>query len=782
MKRRRILIVLELLVTAVTCMLGISQAISASGALLNVSIARDNCDAQCGKVKIPFPFGIGSHCSVDKWFEIFCNKSTTPHRPFLNHTGWEVLDIADFYTEAAVLMVSDTSYYYRGQNKQLQIKNPISFFNCANKLETQKTLNLTGMPFSFTSGNIFVGVSCGIPAKINSSSGNRYYQTGCTSICSSNDNRTTSNHILCDGIDCCETSISDIQVDTFEILFDNNSTITAAEQNQYESEKECKFAFMADGDYWSNYKNHSMNITRIRDMGYVPLNLSWYLNYTDFDLFKTDMSDGKVPFHSCYHEEYDYSSTNEQYRHPTLECYCRGLRGNPYLIEGCSQDVNECAELPEIPDRCGGGATCVNTYGGYHCSYKRKFILIGVGSSVGALFLLFGIWGLYKFIKRRKEIKRKQKFFKRNGGLLLQQQISSNESTVEKTKLFNSNELQKATANFSIDRILGQGGQGTVYKGMLEDGKIVAIKKSKVVDEAQLSEFINEVVILSQINHRNVVQLLGCCLETEVPLLVYEFIPNGTLSQYIHEQNEEFPFTWKMRLQVATEVAGALSYLHSAASFPIYHRDIKSTNILLDEKYRAKVADFGTSRTISIEQTHLTTIVYGTFDYLDPEYFQSSQFTEKSDVYSFGVVLVELLTGQKAISATRSAEGRNLATYFVMRMEADDVFEIIDSQVLEDAPKEEIRQMANLAQRCLNLTGRNRPTMKEVAMVLEGIQKPERAAFTVQQNHEEVEYVRTEFIEPWDVASTSTGSALDRAASTGASLLQELPLLSFGSH
>ena len=115
-------------------------------------------------------------------------------------------------------------------------------------------------------------------------------------------------------------------------------------------------------------------------------------------------------------------------------------------------------------------------------------------------------------------------------------------------------------------------------------------------------------------------------------------------------------------------------------------------------------------------------------------------------------------------------------------MEADDVFEIIDSQVLEDAPKEEIRQMANLAQRCLNLTGRNRPTMKEVAMVLEGIQKPERAAFTVQQNHEEVEYVRTEFIEPWDVASTSTGSALDRTASSGTSLLQELPLLSLGSH
>ncbi|XP_062081434.1 wall-associated receptor kinase-like 1 [Humulus lupulus] len=346
----------------------------------------------------------------------------------------------------------------------------------------------------------------------------------------------------------------------------------------------------------------------------------------------------------------------------------------------------------------------------------------GVGSPLGLLVLLFGTWRLYRFIKKRKEIKRKKAFFKRNGGLLLEQQIHSSENNVEQTKLFDSKELEKATDNFNIDRVLGQGGQGTVYKGMLEDGKIVAIKKSKIIDEAKLSEFINEVVILTQINHRNVVRLLGCCLETDVPLLVYEFIPNGTLSEYIHDKNAEFPFTWNMRLRIATEVAGALSYLHSAASFPIYHRYIKSTNILIDEKLRAKVADFGTSRTISLEQTHLTTLVYGTFGYLDPESFQSSQFTYKSDVYSFGVVLVELLTGQKAISTTRSEEeGRSLATYFIMTMEENSsiLFDILDAQVVKDAPKEEILIVANLAQKCLHLSGRNRPTMKEVAKELE---------------------------------------------------------------
>ncbi|KAJ4717490.1 putative Kinase [Melia azedarach] len=378
---------------------------------------------------------------------------------------------------------------------------------------------------------------------------------------------------------------------------------------------------------------------------------------------------------------------------------------------------------------------------------------------MGLLFLIIGALWLIIIIRRR--IKRKEKNFKRNGGLLLQQQLNSLDGSVDRCRIFNSNELEKATDYFNVNRILGQGGQGTVYKGMLPDGRIVAVKKSKVVGKGKLEEFINEVVILSQLNHRNVVKLLGCCLETEVPLLVYEFIPNGTLFHYLHHQNEELPFTWEIRLRIATEVAEALSYLHSGAYFPVYHRDIKSTNILLDGKYRAKIADFGTSRSIAIDQTHIRTKVQGTFGYLDPEYYCSSQFTEKSDVYSFGVVLVELFTGQKPIFSVGIEEERNLAAYFVVAMEENHLFDILDAQVREVGMEEEIMAVANVAKRCLNQKGKERPTMKEVAMELARIRGSEKSN-NVQKRYEQVENVRSETVNNlWDTVSTSTGSTFE---------------------
>ncbi|XP_047941064.1 putative wall-associated receptor kinase-like 11 isoform X2 [Salvia hispanica] len=430
----------------------------------------------------------------------------------------------------------------------------------------------------------------------------------------------------------------------------------------------------------------------------------------------------------------DFDSTHGGYL-----CNCsKGYKGNPYLNPGC-QDIDEC--IDNTTNTCVSTSTCKNELGTFHCSCPKGYIgdgkkngtgciqkppsktkmiiLTGIGSGLGFSLLISVFFWLQKVFQKRREKMRKEKFFKRNGGLLLRQQ--TNEGEFGKTKVLPAKELEVATDHFNENRIIGQGGQGTVYKGMLYDGMIVAIKKSKLVEENQLEQFINEVVILSQINHRNVVKLLGCCLETEVPLLVYEFMPNGTLFDLLHGSSNEFPCTWNIRLKMAADIAGALAYLHYAASVPIYHRDIKSSNILLDEKYVVRVSDFGTSRSVSTNQTHLTTLVKGTFGYLDPEYFQSSQFTEKSDVYSFGVVLVELLTGQRPISLDKTEEERGLATRFLACMEGKCVDTILDPQVRENGREDEVTLVAELAQRCLNLKGRMRPTMQEVATELESL-------------------------------------------------------------
>ncbi|XP_008229710.2 PREDICTED: wall-associated receptor kinase-like 22 [Prunus mume] len=595
-------------------------------------------------------------------------------------------------------------------------------------------------------------------ATITSNSNGYIISSGCSSECNISTNRS----------DTCQAALPS-SLSAFSTSFQD--------YGNYSTRSSCHYAFLADRDWFGN---NSTNFSAIREMDYVPVMLEWSLFHSTTDVygtfFKPNFTIGSSGPGRAYCLSYnDSSSINESSR---LECSCPGgYKGNPYLLDGCL-DINEC----ELPDRhCSEHFICVNSAGGYGCyppksNSQVKVIFIGIGSSLGFLFLLIASWWLYKVIKKRKAIKQKAKLFKQNGGLLLEQQLSSGEVNVEKIKLFNSKELETATDHFNVDRILGQGGQGTVYKGMLTDGRIVAVKKSKVVDGGEVAQFINEIVILSQINHRNVVKLLGCCLETEVPLLVYEFIPKGTIHQYLHQQNEEFLLKWQMRLRIAAEVAGALSYLHSAAGFPIYHRDIKSTNILLDEEYRAKVADFGTSRSVSTDQTHLTTVVHGTFGYLDPEYFQSSQFTDKSDVYSFGVVLVELLTGEKPVSLARSPEVRGLVAYFNFSMEENRLFDIVDAQVKEEGVTEDILAVATLAKRCLDLSGKRRPTMKEVAMELEGIQKSVKAS-NLQQNQEEVEYVRNEVICdcPWDVASESTGSGFDGGT---ASSKDSLPLLS----
>lgn len=315
----------------------------------------------------------------------------------------------------------------------------------------------------------------------------------------------------------------------------------------------------------------------------------------------------------------------------------------------------------------------------------------------------------------------KQKLFLQNGGALLQEKLNTREASPDMVKIFTSSELEKATNSFHDSMIIGQGGFGIVYKGLLPDKSVVAIKKSKGIDPNNIEQFINEVFVLSQINHRNVVRLIGCCLETQVPLLVYEFVPNGALSAHINNHMKARFLKWEARLKIAAETAGVLSYLHSAASTPIIHRDIKSDNILLDDNFTAKVSDFGASKLVPLDIKQFSTVVLGTLGYLDPEYMQTHQLTEKSDVYSFGVVLLELLTGRKAINFNKPEEEKTLTNFFLYMLKQERFFEILDDNVVGDANTEQILKVARLAKECLNVSGEDRPSMKEVAMELEGL-------------------------------------------------------------
>ncbi|WVZ51330.1 hypothetical protein U9M48_002484, partial [Paspalum notatum var. saurae] len=259
----------------------------------------------------------------------------------------------------------------------------------------------------------------------------------------------------------------------------------------------------------------------------------------------------------------------------------------------------------------------------------------GVGSVATLLILALSTIFVVCKVKEGRKKKIRQRFFEQNRGQLLQQLVCQ-KADIGEQMIITLQVLEKATNNFDKSHELGGGGHGMVYKGILSSQHVVAIKKANIVIQKEINEFINEV------NHRNIVKLLGCCLETEVPLLVYEFISNGTLYKHLHVQAPR-SISWKDRLRIAIEAARALSYLHSFVSTPIVHRDIKSPNILLDDNLAVKLSDFGASRNIRIDQEGIHTSVQGTLGYLDPMYYNTGHLTEKSDEGDGEVVDVALL-------------------------------------------------------------------------------------------------------------------------------------------
>lgn len=341
------------------------------------------------------------------------------------------------------------------------------------------------------------------------------------------------------------------------------------------------------------------------------------------------------------------------------------------------------------------------------------------GSSVAIVSVIMCTSALLLKCQKRKLEKEKERFFKQNGGHILYQQILSKQ--IDTVQIFTIEELKNATDNFDGSRVLGTGGHGTVYKGVLGGTREVAVKRSKIINVTEAEEFVQEIIILSQINHRNVVRLIGCCLEVEVPMLVYEFIPNGTLFQLLHGNHGRTPVSIEDRLRIAQESAEALAYMHLSINHPIVHGDVKSLNILLGDNHIAKVTDFGASRMLPKDAVQFMTMVQGTLGYLDPEYLQKRILTDKSDVYSFGVVLLELITRKLAIYFDGPEERKNLAASFLQAMKENRAEGMLDATIMSVEMEKLLQEVAELACLCLSVKGEERPSMSHVAHRLKAI-------------------------------------------------------------
>ncbi|XP_022716295.1 LOW QUALITY PROTEIN: probable leucine-rich repeat receptor-like protein kinase At5g49770 [Durio zibethinus] len=351
-------------------------------------------------------------------------------------------------------------------------------------------------------------------------------------------------------------------------------------------------------------------------------------------------------------------------------------------------------------------------------SKKSSIAIIGAVAGASVLFLLLLLAGIYGYRQR----KRAERATKGNNPFAHwdSKKSSGNIPQLKGARCFSFEELKKYTNNFSEANDIGSGGYGKVYRGTLPTGELVAIKRAQQGSMQGGLEFKTEIELLSRVHHKNVVSLLGFCFEQGEQMLIYEYVPNGSLSDSLSGKSG-IRVDWTRRLKIALGAARGLAYLHELANPPIIHRDIKSTNILLDERLNAKVSDFGLSKPMGdSEKGHVTTQVKGTMGYLDPEYYMTQQLTEKSDVYSFGVLMLEIITARRPIERGKYIV-REVRMSMVKTKSLYNLQEILDPTIgLSTTPKG-LEKFVDLAMSCVAESGADRPTMGEVVKEIESI-------------------------------------------------------------
>lgn len=289
---------------------------------------------------------------------------------------------------------------------------------------------------------------------------------------------------------------------------------------------------------------------------------------------------------------------------------------------------------------------------------------------------------------------------------------------------FTYEELTEATNGFSTSNLLGEGGFGCVYKGSLADGREVAVKQLKIGGGQGEREFRAEVEIISRVHHRHLVSLVGYCISDHQRLLVYDFVANDTLHYHLHGEGKPV-LDWATRVKVAAGAARGIAYLHEDCHPRIIHRDIKSSNILLDTNFDAQVADFGLAKLALDANTHVTTRVMGTFGYMAPEYASSGKLTEKSDVYSFGVVLLELITGRKPVDSSQPLGDESLVEWarpmLAHVLDKEDFEEVVDPRLEQNFVKVEMFRMIEAAAACVRHLASKRPRMSQVVRAFDSM-------------------------------------------------------------
>ena len=359
---------------------------------------------------------------------------------------------------------------------------------------------------------------------------------------------------------------------------------------------------------------------------------------------------------------------------------------------------------------------------------KKKWMVLAISSAVVGFGVLVLILAALLYRRRRDPKKPRRQFsswlsFPTHVGISDSKvSIGSSASTGHSLglgRILSFSEIREATKNFDESLLLGVGGFGKVYRGVLENGVVVAVKRGNPRSQQGLTEFRTEIQMLSKLRHRHLVSLIGYCEELNEMILVYEFMAGGPLRKHLYGSDLP-PLNWKQRLEICIGAAKGLHYLHTGAADIIIHRDVKTTNILLDENLTAKVADFGLSKLgPTLDQTHVSTAVKGSFGYLDPEYYRRQQLTEKSDVYSFGVVLMEVLCARPAINPTLPREQVNIAEWAMNWQKKGRLEKIIDPHLIGSINLESLRKFGETAEKCLAEYGVERPTMGDVLWNLE---------------------------------------------------------------